>query len=73
MAHNIVKVQMPIFTNASSGEQEALVYNEDHSIDMFVPVSEVKRPMNGELKQYFHYKIQRGELAILGIAPWQEW
>lgn len=69
----IVKVQVPLFSNASDGGQ-ALVYPEDRSWQTFFPVTEtLLKNLKGEPKGYFHATVSKGEVSINSAAPWQEW
>ena len=69
---NIVKVQVPLFS--SKEQQQALIYNENHVVDILTPVENVLDIMGGEPKKYFYFKRKKdGEVILLGEAPWQEW
>lgn len=65
----IVKVQLPL-----AGADMALIYNEDRSVMLHVPVTAPLRSrMKGRPKRFFHANVERGELEIGDAAPWQEW
>lgn len=59
----IVKVQVPLGGNDMS---QALIYNEDRSIQVMVPVEEVNPMMGGRVKVYAHAKVNRKGLLLIG-------
>ena len=70
----IVKIQRPIVTNEVN--PQALVYNEDRSILLTVPYSDVEELFeDGELKIYVQVHVENGELNIAGNLrlDTQEW
>jgi hypothetical protein len=73
----IVKIQIPIMTTAEV--PMALIYNEDRSIEVEVPASEVKQLFReGEFKVYAHAEDKLGgddgkKLIITELAPNQSW
>lgn len=70
----IVKVQIPVVTNDPNAM--ALVYNEDRSFDVFMPITkDLKKAMGDNKKQYFHaeYDKKNNNTILKGKAPWQSW
>jgi hypothetical protein len=61
----IVKLQLPLVT--TEPVPLALIYNEDRSYQVQVPVTaEIKRKMKGDVKAFFELHIGPGYEAILG-------
>jgi hypothetical protein len=71
----IVKIQLPLYYNHDN--PTALIYNEDKSIYLHVPVEEVELIMEGRPKVYFYADVSKsrhpGNLIINGEAPSQLW
>lgn len=67
----IVKIQIPIFTNAMA---EALIYNEDRSIEVTLPITkDLRKIMKKRPKAYFYAEVKNKLLHIDTEAPWQDW
>lgn len=67
----IVKVQVPLATNTAP---QALVYNEDRTVELFIPISNgLKAIMRGRPKVYFYAEVRKKLLHINEEAPRQEW
>jgi hypothetical protein len=69
----IVKVQRPLVTNAAPGEEEALIYNRDRSLEVMFPMSQLAGAMGEDLKQFWHAHLEGTTLHLDKPAPWQEW
>lgn len=55
----IVKVQLPLYVNEPRDEQEALVYNEDRSIEVMLPIDdELRHAMDGQVKAFFEADVK---------------
>lgn len=68
----IIKIQLPLSSNTD--EPEALVYDEKHEIDTFMPISkELLKRMGGNIKKFFYAHLEDEEVIIDKDAPWQEW
>lgn len=70
----IVKVQLPIWT--SSGEDLALIYNEDRSIEHLATEEETAqiREVQKDLKKFWHAHMNDdGLLQLDDFAPDQKW
>lgn len=68
----IVKVQMPLTSNVSS--PPCLVYNEDRTLEVQLPIDKsLRAAMGDDTKQFFHAHMEGTILHLDKIAPWQEW
>lgn len=66
----IIKVQLAL----NDPNAPALVYNEDRSYEVHVPVTEpLEAMMRGRPKVFFHALMLHDELLITQEAPWQDW
>ena len=69
---DIFKLQLPISSNYS--KPAALLYNEDKSIEEFIPIKQVKHYFAGAQKKIFIYgELIDGTLNLYDKAPWQDW
>lgn len=71
----IVKVQVPIESNMPKEDQVAMVYNEDRSFRLDLPVKEVFDRMKGSPKKFFfaQFNAETKDLNFMQEAPWQTW
>jgi hypothetical protein len=68
----IVKIQLPIEANVE--DPEALVYDEKHEVDTFMPITkELLRRMGGNIKKFFYAHLEDEEIIIDQDAPFQDW
>lgn len=70
----IVKVQIPI-AHSDNVRPQALIYNEDESIMVYIGMNEdLEKVMGKEKKKFFHATLGKDGGLILGEeAPWQDW
>ena len=69
----IVKVQLPVEWSLDV-TPEALVYNEDGSVYVQVPIlPELIEAMDGKVKKFFHAEYGGDTIKLTAEAPWQEW
>lgn len=66
------KLQRPLFT---TGEQECLVYNEDHSFQGLIPLTdELLAIFDHSHKIYIEGHVDdKGILHIEDVTEWQDW
>lgn len=70
MMHCIVKIQMPIFGNGT----EALIYNEDKSFCVQMPLpKDAAKIMRDSKKMFFNVLINGDTVEIVSKALWQSW
>lgn len=67
----ILKVQLPLASTEIN--PPALVYNEDQSIYLHLPVENVSARMRGRPKVYFYATERDGDLYLDDEAPEQLW
>jgi len=70
----IVKVQVSLYS--SDCESMALIYNEDKSMLLEIPVDDdLVKLMDGEMKAFFYGKLDNNNGFTLTdkSAPWQDW
>lgn len=68
----IVKIQLPLPISAVA---EALIYNQDRTIQQILPVDEsILGFMSGYVKVFaWAWLDSKQMLRLEGLAPWQEW
>lgn len=65
----IVKVQIPVATNASPDQPTVLIYNEDRSYETMVHLDNfIVQRMNGSYKKYFNAFLDGDQKLVLGLA-----
>ena len=65
----IVKVQLPL----NDPTLDALIYDEERSWQLFVPVEHVEGLMRGRPKVFFQARIVEDKLLLGDEAPEQDW
>lgn len=68
----IVKMQVPLMS--SDPEAQALVYNEDRDVEMFLEITpKIKKLMGTEHKKFFEIKMQGNRFEFVKEVPDQNW
>jgi hypothetical protein len=70
----VVKIQLPLVTNSSEFQSQALVYNKDKSVNGLVNITEdLLISMSGRVKAYFEVNVDANGLSVIREVDGQEW
>ncbi len=70
----IFKVQLPVTSNVQDRVPMALIYNQDRSVSIMLPVDRnISNFMNGAYKKFFLGIIDRERIEIFNEESWQDW